>query len=205
MLSKQFPISLRRKPNPRQDGVMLLIAMIMLVAMTLAGIALVRSVYTTNIIAGNMGFKQAATNSADTGIETAIAWLETNNTSNNLFNDIPIQGYQSHFTALLSTQSWDNYWTANLQSAQVTAAADASGNTVSYAIERLCNQLGDPTSTATGIDCAVTPPTLGPASGSSKGAGVRALIYGSQVYYRITARVSGPRSTVSYVQALVAM
>jgi Tfp pilus assembly protein PilX len=40
-----------------QQGVVLLMALIMLVALTLAGIALVRSVDTTNLIAGNLAFK----------------------------------------------------------------------------------------------------------------------------------------------------
>jgi hypothetical protein len=81
------------------------------------------------------------------------------------------------------------------------ASADAAGNTISYAIQRLCNTFGDPTS---GIDCSSAPATVG-SSGSSKGGGVVQLLFNGQVYYRITARVSGPRSSVSYVQAIVAM
>ncbi|MBK7423656.1 MAG: hypothetical protein IPJ48_11460 [Propionivibrio sp.] len=45
----------------RQGGVVLMIALIILVALTIGGIALVRSVSTTSIIAGNLAFQQAAT------------------------------------------------------------------------------------------------------------------------------------------------
>ena len=56
----------------RQRGVVLFISLIVLVAMTLAGVALVRSVDTTNLIAGNLAFKQGATLSGDAAIETEI-------------------------------------------------------------------------------------------------------------------------------------
>ena len=66
-------------PIARQRGVVVLVAIIVLVVMLLAGIALVRSIDTTNVIAGNLAFQQSATHSADTGVEAAIAWLEANN------------------------------------------------------------------------------------------------------------------------------
>ncbi|MBL0167677.1 MAG: hypothetical protein IPP85_11310 [Propionivibrio sp.] len=48
----------------RQGGVVLMIALIILVALTIGGIALVRSVSMTSIIAGNLAFQQAATSRA---------------------------------------------------------------------------------------------------------------------------------------------
>ena len=82
-----------------QAGVVLMMALIVLVAMTLAGIALVRSVDTSNIIAGNLAFKQAATNSGDTGIEAAAAWLNAN--SGALTNNALARA-----TPLLSNRIW---------------------------------------------------------------------------------------------------
>jgi Tfp pilus assembly protein PilX len=63
-----------------QSGVVLIIALIVLVAMTLAALALVRSVDTNNLIAGNMAFQQAAKHSADAGVEAAATWLKANST-----------------------------------------------------------------------------------------------------------------------------
>jgi Tfp pilus assembly protein PilX len=49
------------RPVPRrQRGAILFIALIVLVAMSLAGIALMRSVDTNVLIAGNLAFRQSA-------------------------------------------------------------------------------------------------------------------------------------------------
>lgn len=48
-----------------QQGVVLFVALIILVAMTLAGIALMRSVDTNVLIAGNLAFRQGATMAGD--------------------------------------------------------------------------------------------------------------------------------------------
>jgi Tfp pilus assembly protein PilX len=192
-----------------QQGIVLLIALIMLVAMTLTGIALIRSVYTANIIAGNLAFQQSATHSADAGLETAIAWLEANKDGTALHNNVtqstanPVAYSASRGRDPGRSESWDAFWNAEYVPAGVvnTLAADASGNTVSYVIHRLCNQVGPPTS---GAGCANAPATVG-ASGNSKGAGVVALQYNGQVYYRVIVRVSGARGTVSFVQSVVAM
>jgi len=202
MLSMRYP---QKIGTCRQQGVILVIALIVLVGLTLAGLALVRSVDTTNIIAGNMAFQQAATQAGDTGVESAIAWLEANNTGTNLHASSFNNGYSAIRQDPGLGQSWDSFWTTVLvPNAQVvTLAVDVStGNTVSYTIHRLCNQLGDPTVPGTG--CAVSQTSVTPA-GSSKGAGVVALQYNSQILYRITARITGPRNTVSYIQAVVAM
>jgi hypothetical protein len=55
----------------RQRGSALFIALISLVTMTLAGIALVRSVDTINLISGNFSFRQAALHASDLGVEAA--------------------------------------------------------------------------------------------------------------------------------------
>jgi len=59
----------------RQRGVTLFIALIVLVAMTMAAVAMMRSVDTSTVVAGNIGFRQSAVNAADQGVQTAFAWL----------------------------------------------------------------------------------------------------------------------------------
>jgi Tfp pilus assembly protein PilX len=196
----------------RQRGVVLFITLIVLVAMTLAGIALVRSVDTSNVIAGNLAFRQSATHSGDTGIEAAITWLSANNTGTTLHGGIPASGYVAFRqdpgvdSGTGVTESWDRFWTNTLAAASpssiVTLAADSSGNTVSYIIHRLCAANGDPNATATAC---VTNLSQSSSQGSSKGAGVVALQGSTQIYYRITARIAGPKNTVSYVQSIVLM
>jgi Tfp pilus assembly protein PilX len=187
----------------RQAGVVLMMALIVLVAMTLAGIALVRSVDTSNIIAGNLAFKQAATNSGDTGIEAAAAWLNAN--SGALTNNALGSGYASSFKPDLgANQTWDNYWNTVLAGQVVTMAKDpATGNTVAYAIQRMCVTPNvDPTTIGAG--CATSQSSVNVGS-SSKTAGTVQLTPISQTVYRITAQIQGPRNTLSYVQAIVAL
>ena len=66
-----------------QQGVVLLLTLIILVAMTLAGIGMMRSVDTGNVIAGNLAFKQATTHAADGGTSTGFnALMDVANSSN---------------------------------------------------------------------------------------------------------------------------
>lgn len=188
-----------------QRGVVLLIALIVLVAMTLGGIALVRSVDLTNIIAGNLAFKQAATHSGDAGVEQAIVWLETNKNGILLNNDQPAEGYSANgnnsLRSPLAGQSWDTYWSSLPTNRIKTLNTDASGNTVSYIIDRMCALTGDP---ASGAQCSSSVVVSSPGGMEEEG-GTKSISPPSGIYYRITARIVGPKNTVSYVQAMVSM
>jgi type IV pilus assembly protein PilX len=69
--------NLRHAPPRRQRGVVLLIALIVLVVMTLAGIGMMRSVDTGTVVAGNLAFRQSTMQAADLGINTAYNSLVT--------------------------------------------------------------------------------------------------------------------------------
>lgn len=62
----------KMKTRNSQHGVVLLITLIILVAMTLAGIGMMRSVDTGSIIAGNLAFRQATANAGDAGPSAAF-------------------------------------------------------------------------------------------------------------------------------------
>jgi type IV pilus assembly protein PilX len=59
----------------KQRGVVLFFTLIALVVMSLAAVALIRSVDTSTMIAGNLAFKQSGASATDTGMEAAIGWL----------------------------------------------------------------------------------------------------------------------------------
>jgi Tfp pilus assembly protein PilX len=184
--------------------VVLVIALIVLVAMTLAGIALVRSVDTTNVIAGNLAFHQAATHSGDQGVEAAITWLTANNTTTLFADNYSGTPASSHaYLAARSDpangQSWDAFWNATLAGQAATLPADAGGNTISYVIHRMCQSVGDPAATS----CSFAPACN--TNGQSQVGGNAFCAHSRQPYYRITSRIVGPRNTVSYIQAIVAM
>ncbi|MEI8156796.1 MAG: hypothetical protein WCH60_08005 [Burkholderiales bacterium] len=184
--------------HAQQRGVVLLIALIVLVAMTLGGISLVRSVSTTSAIAGNLAFQQSATLGGNVGVEAALISLNNNASLN---TDNVAIGYNSGYPAgnpgALSPaagQSWDAYWTATLQARAVAMPENVNtGNQVSYVTDRLC-QSG-------GINCYSSPlVTTTDCGGDAEGGALTCT--SSATYYRITARIAGPRGTISYVQAV---
>lgn len=60
-----------------QRGAVLFIALIVMVAMTLAAIGMMRSIDTTTMIAGNLAFKQTTIHAGDVGIDEGYKWLMT--------------------------------------------------------------------------------------------------------------------------------
>ena len=184
---------------------MLIIAIIVLVAMTLAALALVRSVDTNNVIAGNLAFQQAAVHSGDAGVETATAWLVNPTSATLLIADSPTNGYAANGSdpskSPSAGQTWDAYWAATLAARSIALSTDSAGNTVSYVIDRLCLFAG---TTMGGASC-IASPVVTSATGSEEEAGGKPLNAPSVVYYRITVRVDGPRNTVSYVQSVISI
>ncbi|WP_051293549.1 pilus assembly PilX family protein [Pseudoduganella violaceinigra] len=197
-----------------QQGVVLPITLIVLVAMTLAGIAVMRSLDTASVIAGNMAFKQSATASGDFGVEAAITWLAAQN--KNKANPLYIDGANATGTGYYATRqdtldmtgnntagSTDNMDWDNAARAR-TLPADSAGNVVSYVIHRMCNNAGTPDA----VSCSMEQTSR---SGSSKGIVRQMMTYqpnawtelANRVYYRVTARITGPRNTTSYVQVVV--
>jgi len=210
---KNLRISNPRRVIPAESGVVLIIALIVLVALTLAAIALVRSVDTSNIIAGNLAFQQGATRSADAGVEAAIAWLEDCNTTHvhcaagTLDGNSAKNGYSANGSdstrSPTAGMSWDVFWSKNLANTDNTVRLpqDSAGNVVEYIIDRMCNTTGVK---GTSASC-VASPAVSSTAGNEEESGVPPLNAPSVVYYRITVRVTGPRNTSSYVQAMVSM
>jgi Tfp pilus assembly protein PilX len=202
----------------KQRGVVLFFALIAMLAIMLAAVALVRSVDTSTIIAGNLAFKQAATVSGDAGTETAIAWLATVETANSAKNvltdathpfniDNAAAGYYSSTNPSLSLTAtsgtrinWDN-----TDSVLVLPDPDSSGNSIRYVIQRMCR---NPNVAIRDADCLFSGAIVD-TNGQNirlpqeicKGDGCPAAGQSPQI--RITSRTTGPKNTVSYVQAFV--
>lgn len=195
----------------RQGGIVLPVTMIVLVAITLAGIALLRSVDTSSVIAGNLAFRQSAMASGDAGVEAAIAWLGAN--AGNLEQDAAANGYYATRQDALDLTGTkedpampedDLDWESAASVRKL--AKDHAGNEVAFVIHRMCDSAGP----LNGATCA-TEQTL--KAGSSQGASRQMLTYqpgswesvANRGFYRITARVSGPRHTTSFIQVVVSL
>lgn len=208
----------------RQRGASLIVVLVALLIMGFVAAALLRSVDTTTLIAGNLGFQKAALASGDAGTEAAITWLGANVTGNALHADIAASGYYSSNTATCdltgqltaSDNDDDVNWSGGAASSDcpmvainVATAGVAAGYTVSYVINRMCNAAGNPESVVaadgvTPMICsrqAVADSSTSTRAGGSYGS--LPLSGAPQTYYRITTRIAGPRNTVRYVQAFV--
>jgi hypothetical protein len=105
--------------------------------------------------------------------------------------------------------SWQAFWEQKYATAAVSAfpdqangqkGTDAFGNEVYYVVHRLCLNSAAPGSNG---KC-VASPAVTKSTGNADEPGLQ-LNAASQIYYRITVRVAGPRGTESYVQTIVAM
>lgn len=173
---------------------MLFIALIVLVALSLAGLATMRSVDTAALVAGNIGFRQAAVHAGDQGIQAAYDWLKTqvsggtnmavDDTGNGYFSQVPTGEAPDWY---LQAANWANAKTAN------SGFADGSYG-VSYLIHRLCTPDGvcGQSQSADQIGC----------EGCDQG-GPNSFRSPPSIHYRVTVRTFGPRNTVAYVQTLM--
>lgn len=210
----------------RQRGVVLFMALIMLVAMTLMGIALLRSVDSSTLVANNLGFRQSSLVAADLGTELAVRWIENNKGS--LISNQDTAGYYATEqtgtdytgTSTSGDTTDDVDWTGasgsrracrvkSFTTTSVTcgssgdAYVDSSGNSVSFIIQRMCDAAGAYSAGST-IQCATSSGTV--STGGSKGAAVYgsyAIASKAMIYYRITTRVTGPRNSTGYLQTMV--
>ena len=197
------------KPN-KQSGLALLVAMIVLVVMSVAGIALIRSVDTGVLVAGNLAFRQSAAHAGDSGIEAARTWLLAN--TGILTTDSTSNGYYANsqagvdLTGNQTTTTADNVaWDGTGISTPRCLSTDSAGNTVCFIIHRMCD-----TSDST-LDAATCTTKSGSKGGSGQGA-IRQMgtyqegswseltMFG---YYRVTVRIAGPRNNVAFVQAFL--
>lgn len=190
--------SLRPGMPSRQRGVVLFVALIVLVAMSFTGLAIMRSVGAGVLVASNLAFKQTTTAGAERGVEAAKTWL-LGQTGAALDSDNIALGYYSSWgTFDPMTFNWNN------AGAVAALAADGAGTSIRYVVHRLCESPNQAIN-ATGQQCVLkSVATTGGGGGSSGG-----VQYGSfnlkttiSPYYRVTVRSDGPKNAVSYVQVI---
>ena len=155
----------------RQRGIVLFIALIVMIAMTLAAIALIRSVDTTNAAIGNLAFRQASILSANYAVEAAVASLfaDANNGGPKIGDpaiDHPDLNYYATYkrTDNKSGVPTDLQTTAKARALKVQLKDDAD-NQMTYVIERLCDDKSavKPADGAAGLAwCDMTPPKPSP-------------------------------------------
>ena len=197
----------RRIASRRQRGIVLFIALIVMVAMTLAAIALLRSVDTTNVAIGSLAFRQASILSANYAVEAAVASLfaDANNGGPKIVDptiDHPDLNYYATYrrTDNKSGVPIELQTMARARALKVQLEDDAD-NRITYVIERLCDDKSA-VKPADGVArlawCDMTPPKPSPGTVVSN---PHLIEVPPAPFYRVTVRVDGPKNTVSFLQA----
>jgi hypothetical protein len=203
----------KTSPIGRQQGVVLFIALIVMVAMSLAAIALIRSVDTTNLLIGNLAFRQSSILPANLAVEQAAAALFADAALTGVptidpTTDLPAENYYSTWQAnddargvpkpLQTKGDWGSFGLAK------QLVDTGTGINIRYVIERMClaganglqpspqfcDMLPPKQNPGTTVhDCSVDPggcPKLNPIP-----------------FYRVTIRVDGPQNSTSFLQAML--
>ena len=177
---------------------MLVVALIVLIVMALVGLAMMRQATSGVTIAGNVALRQNATEAGDFGTEAAMAWLATQSNAF-LRTDHPAQGYYATWGGNIDGDPTKLVYTPGTTAVEATLA-DATSNRVLYVVHRLCAFVGAPD--AIGQQCSSQ---VDPDSGSrSGGAGnyPGGIAPATIPFYRVSARVEGPKNTLSFIQVL---
>jgi type IV pilus assembly protein PilX len=170
----------------RQRGMSLIIVLVVLAMVLVGGLAMLRSSEVSSLVAGNVSFKEAATQATDIGISDAAKALDAMaNMDSNIAN-----------VYFATRQAEDNYGLPTTVDWSAVPASAVGNYSVQHVVERLCQTtpVTDPLA-----DCMVRDAE---APGSNK-VGSQAYKNPATVYYRITVRVTGPKSASAFVQALV--
>jgi type IV pilus assembly protein PilX len=190
----------------RENGMIAtLLAIIVLVATLLASVALMRSIDTSNTIAGSLAFRQAVIQIADIAYQQALGLNFFEPTSDN--NNAAIGYYATlQLPITTNTNGVPDILVKQLASPATpnNTVAQLTGLPVGYygyyVVERLCPAVGPASPTA----CIVPGATIsgGSVSNQTKDNGPP---FSSSTYaaFRLTAGVVGPKNTIGYVQTVL--
>ncbi|HRM67944.1 MAG TPA: hypothetical protein PLO71_00815 [Thauera phenylacetica] len=218
-------LHVRNQPGS-QHGIVLFTVLIALVVLSLASVALVRSIDTGTTIAGNLTFRQAATQAADGGSEAALAWIQAQLDASGatVLQTTKASGYYAtsspgcDLTGSLTATTADNVrWEAgdpangdcDMVAVAVSSDLLPAGYSASYVINRMCNADG-PANGVSEAGTSVVCDTYTRTTAAAEDGGTKSSIgyhstnaTSSHLYYRVTTRVEGPNNAVSYVQVVL--
>jgi len=213
----QFNLA-KPQANRHQRGLVLFVALVALVVMSLAAVALIRSVDTNTLVTGNLAYQQSASIASSYGLEAMadtvgrnpLVYAETNHPADGYYANCEfVEGNPANRTCkddhLFLDATWTNANSKLAESLQsgISNGQDQYGNTIRYVVERMCRSDG----AANSSNCLMSLEDDGSNSGCSNNVGTSTaglILPCTNVpipLYRVTVRITGPKNTVSYVQA----
>jgi type IV pilus assembly protein PilX len=184
-----------------QRGVVMWVALVVLIVMTLAGLAMLRQMGSGLSIAGNLAFKQSAIAAADLGTERFRAWVTSAAALPLLDNDSIANGYLSTWGTSVDPKTFN--WNGQSLLVMASNAANSQGNEVRYIAHRLCQTAGLPPTDPAQKCSDLVENKDGGNKGGLDYSGGPPLVSPPQPFFRVTTRVTGPRNTVTYTQVIL--
>ena len=171
--------------KPHQQGVTLVMVLLLLSVMLLGGLALARMTEIGTLASGNSAYREASLQASEVGVNTAYAAVKA------LGNEEADSG-NWYWASILSTDS------AGLPSVTWASAPEVvvGSYSVRYVVERMCSQAGV---TDTLRQCLVKQVPQKESSVFGK----ETLDPPNSRQFRITVRVTGPKDSETWVQSLV--
>ena len=179
-----------------QKGAVLFFTLIALVAMTLAALAMVRSVDTGNLVAGNIALKQGAIQEADKIMNTAYACLDTGGALAGTATDRGANSVATcNYYSFLQADVLKPIGMPDVLETTAGTLNSMTGNTSAYVIERMCSTEGSWSAST----CVESPFGKAPVLTDRAQVGLTP----PQALYRISIKISGPRNVAAYSQMIM--
>ncbi len=203
--------SIRSSLHRRQRGVVLIFCLIVLVVLLAGGVAVIRSTNASLFSAGNLAFKRDLVNRGEAAMSQATTALKAGGalaSATLAQSSLPAENYSAAQlltndrgvpnVLLVKTFPGSGNDITGTPFTQAKADIDAGdGVTVRYVIDRLCGTAGL-SSTLGASGCVVQPRAA--RGGTSTGMVNTGISSGTQVVYRVSVRVDGPRDTQVFLQ-----
>jgi type IV pilus assembly protein PilX len=177
-----------RSPRARQRGVVLIFALIILLILAIGAVALVRSMNSSLLSAGNLAFRRDLVNQGEQAISTVMTEFKTQGPPLNSATILPTNA-QGVPNALLNATT---FATVGTTANEITGATPDVK--IDYLIDRLCVAGTVQPSIAACVQSSGLP--LG-----GKAYENVAVAAPSATVYRISVRVTGPRNTQVFLQS----
>lgn len=213
----------------RQTGVVLFFALLALAVMSIAAVALIRSVDTNSLLSGNVVYRQSATTTSNVALEGIAQNIANSITLANSLTHHPAQGYYANCSQFdvqpdalvcdgsqLTTVTWSN---ANSSLApnqtdgndEIHNGIDRQGNEIRYVVERMCNYSdAEINSGSAPVDSSRCMMASSPSNGENCSKNVPNSPYfkpcvasSDSPLYRITLRIAGPKNSVTFMQSFI--
>lgn len=215
-------------PNNPERGLVLFFALLALAVMSIASVALIRSVDTNALLSGNMVFRQSASSASNVAMEGITENITKKIALVNSINHYPQYGYYANCSQFdtqpnalicdgnrLTTMTWDNTNSSLVPSQtdgndEIRDGVDRQGNQIRYVIERMCSYSNAEVNAGTAkldVSRCLMASASGCSDGSKSGPNMPRTKdcpdQSSSPLYRLTLRIAGPKNTLTFMQSFI--